>query len=283
MSRIKPLDPVIKWPGSKRSIASTLASFLSVTERSFEPFVGGGALLPFYRSKRVFAGDTIPELIQLWKAIQETPSNVAKGYERLWNLRQVNGHTAYYEAREHFNTTRDPIYLLFLSRTCVNGLIRFNQNGDFNNSLHHTRPGIHPTRLSEVIFSWSDSIKNTHFQAVDYRETLANVQKRDFVFLDPPYAGTHGRYMPQVFDFAEFYKELERLNSLGAQWMLTLDGTAGTRTYHSNVPADLYQVRLQLKTGNSPFTRLDGNSLDEVHESVYLNFQPSGKTLLSNT
>lgn len=270
----KLIEPVIKWSGSKRSIAASLAQLIPQTQRVFEPFLGGGALLPFYSSEKVFTGDIISELIEFWRAIQQDPEGVSLGYEIRWKRLQNEGHTAYYEIREQFNQTRRPADLLFLSRTCVNGLIRFNKEGNFNNSLHHTRPGIHPLRLRKIILTWNRWIKNVDFQTADYRDTLRQVKKGDFVFLDPPYGGTRGRYLPQPFSLEDFIEELERLNKVGALWMLTFDGKAGTRTYSSQIPKHLYSTYLQIQTGNSPFTRLMGASLDAVHESVYLNFQP---------
>jgi DNA adenine methylase len=166
-----------------------------------------------------------------------------------------------------------------LSRTCVNGLIRFNKNGNFNNSLHHTRPGIRPERLSKLIYQWSYYTQNITFLVADYRQTLENAKVGDLVFFDPPYSGTKGRYLPKDFDFQEFYVELERLNNIGVKWILTFDGVAGERAYEVTIPAHLYEIQLGLSTGNSPFTKLMKTSLDSVVESVYLNFDPSPETL----
>jgi DNA adenine methylase len=279
LKRNTALEPVIKWTGSKRRIAPLLANLLPDAERYYEPFVGGGAMLPFRTSQAAIAGDIIVELIELWKAIRDEPAMTADEYEVRWNRLQHEGHTAYYAIRDSFNGTRDPHDLLFLTRTCVNGLVRFNSNREFNNSLHHTRPGIAPTRLRRIIYQWSDAIQDVQFVAADYRETLSTVGANDLVFLDPPYAGTKGRYMPGGFNLGEFYEELQRLNFVGAKWMLTFDGTAGNRTYSTNIPSNLYQVRLGLPTGNSPFTKLMKTSIDAVVESVYLSFEPPAKVL----
>jgi len=273
------LQPVIKWSGSKQRIAPSLASLLPDAEHYYEPFVGGGAMLPFRTSQAAIAGDIVVELIGLWKAIRDEPATTAAEYEVRWSRLQHEGHTAYYAIRDSFNTTRNPHDLLFLTRTCVNGLVRFNSNHEFNNSLHHTRPGISPTRLRKIIHQWSNVIQDVQFVAADYRETLSTVATSDLVFLDPPYAGTKGRYIPDEFDFDEFCKELQRLNTVGAKWVLTLDGTAGDRTYPTIVPSGLYKVRLGLPTGNSPFTKLMKMGIDPVVESVYLNFEPPAKLL----
>jgi len=275
----KSVDPVIKWSGSKRKIAPALASLLPEANCYFEPFVGSGAMLPFRPCQTGVAGDIIPELIELWIKIRDFPEQVIEEYERRWNHLQIKGHTAYYDIRDAFNATRNANDFLFLTRTCVNGLIRFNQSGDFNNSLHHTRPGIAPGRLRKLIFQWSHAVQEVTFLASDYHKTLEKVGKNDLVFLDPPYEGTRGRYKPDTFDFEDFFAELERLNCIGTKWLLTLDGNAGNRTYQASIPAELYKVKLGLPTGNSPFTKLMRTSLDRVVESVYLNFDPPIKTL----
>lgn len=266
------LAPVIKWSGSKRSSAATLAALFPPARRYFEPFVGGGALLPLRSCSTGIAGDTIPELIALWQQIRDRPGVTAAEYARRWQRLQREGYPAYYAIRADFNRSRNPHDLLFLTRTCVNGLIRFNSSGHFNNSLHHTRPGIAPDRLQVIIAQWSNAISGVEFVAGDYRQTLAAAGQGDLVFLDPPYGGTRGRYFPADFDCAAFFTELERLNRLGARWVLTFDGAAGARAYDTTLPVDLYKTRQSLATGNSPFTRLMATSLDAVVETVYTNF-----------
>jgi len=279
MRRTKPLQPIIKWPGSKRKIAPLLAAFFPDADRYLEPFVGGGAMLPFRPCSTAVAGDVIVELIELWRAARDTPGLTAKEYERRWNRLQNEGYTAYYDIRDSFNATRNPHDLLFLSRTCVNGLIRFNKKGEFNNSLHHTRPGIAPGRLRKVIYQWGHAIQGVEFLAADYRQTLASVGVGDVVFLDPPYGGTRGRYLPSCFNVNQFYDELQMLNTVGVKWILTFDGRAGKRSYTTSIPPELYKVRFALATGNSPFTKLMRTSIDAVIESVYLNFEPSVEAL----
>lgn len=272
-------EPVIKWSGSKRTVAPTLAKLFVPAPRFYDPFVGSGALLPYRKAREAVAGDIIPELIALWELIQKDPDLVALGYTARWQRRQKEGHTAFYAIRDSFNANRDPLDLLFLSRTCVNGLIRFNSDGEFNNSLHHTRPGIAPSRLRKVIMLWNRIIQGVTFKTADYRENTAPVQRGDLVFLDPPYACNRGRYRPQTFDLDAFFEELDRLNRIGARWVLTFDGQAGDRVYEGGVPQDVFRHRLAVVTGNSPFTRLMGTAIDAVTESVYLNFDPPSEAV----
>lgn len=269
----KIIDPVIKWSGSKRSVAPQLSKFITNEKRYIEPFIGGGSMLPFRKTRNGIASDIIPELIALWNQIKVNPKRVAKEYEIRWDKLQKEGHNVYYEIRDHFNDTKDEFDFLFLTRTCVNGLIRYNTNGDFNNSIHKNRPGINPKRLTNVLNYWSEQIQGIEFVVSDYRNTLADVNKNDFIFLDPPYGGTKGRYTKAEFNVDDLYSEIERLNSKNCKWILTFDGSAGDREYDFKLPKKLFKSKIEIKTGNSPFTKSMKTSIDEVYESVYFNFK----------
>lgn len=272
------VKPVIKWSGSKRHVAGIISGHIPEANRYFEPFVGGGAILPFRKIKSGVAGDIIPELVELWKTIRDAPEDLANEYEKRWVSLKKNWEF-YYEVRDDFNKSKSPFDFLFLTRTCVNGLIRYNDKGEFNNSLHLTRDGIRPETLREIISMWSYFVKDVDFVQSDYRETLASVKKNDFVFLDPPYGGTKGRYTRDVFDLEEFFQELSRLNSIGAKWILTFDGMAGGRSYKFDLPKELYEDKIYVKTGNSPFTKMMRTTIDAVYESVYFNFKPANKLI----
>jgi DNA adenine methylase len=271
----KRFPPVIKWSGSKRSIANDLSKYIPNGKRYFEPFLGGGALLPFRKIQAGFACDVIPELIALWKAIKTNPEKVSVEYRKRWEKLQKEGYEVFYSIRDNFNTTRNEHDFLFLTRTCVNGLIRYNHQGEFNNSFHLTRPGISPQNLNDIIFQWHLIIKDIEFYNCDYRELTAIAKKDDFIFFDPPYGGTKGRYTKDKFDLDAFFDELERLNNKGVKWILTFDGKAGNRNYIYELPINLYCHKILMQTGHSPFSKLMNTSIDDVNESVYLNFNPS--------
>lgn len=268
----KILNPVIKWSGSKRKVAIELSDKFLSQGRYFEPFVGGGSMLPFRGVNNGVASDIIPELIELWNEIKNNPEITASEYKVRWDKLQNDGHEVYYEIRDNFNKTKNPFDFLFLTRTCVNGLIRYNSNGEFNNSMHKNRPGINPERLKSILKEWSYLIKGIEFLKQDYRETLSLATKKDFIFLDPPYGGTKGRYTKNEFNVSDFYNELEKLNSRGVSWMLTFDGNAGEREYDFQLPQEIFKNKFFVQTGNSPFTKLMKTSIDKVNEAVYTNY-----------
>lgn len=270
---MKPLQPVIKWSGSKRSVASQLGEIFLPAETYYEPFVGGGAMMPFAKANKGKASDIIPELIALWNEIKYNPEMVAEEYNVRWNKLQNEGYQVFYDVRDAFNKTKNPLDFLFLTRTCLNGMIRYNSAGEFNNSLHLTRPGIDPVRLASIIMQWNRYIQKITFLNVDYRECLKDVKKGDFVFLDPPYGGTKSRYTQTPFSLDDFYKTLDSLNSKGVNWMLTFDGSSGDRKYSYAPPEDLYKYTFKVKTGKSAFRKVIDKVQEDILETVYLNYK----------
>lgn len=218
-----------------------------------------------------FAGDICEPLISLWNTIKDNPGDLSDSYRKNWQRLQSEGYEVFYEIRNHFNQEKDPESLMFLSRTCVNGLIRFNKNGDFNNSLHHTRPGIKPDSLDTIIHDWSGRIATTTFVCADYKETTASAEKGDFVYLDPPYFNTKGRYYGGI-DYDEFFNYLEELNNRGIKFALSFDGTRGGKEYETPIPQELFRRKELLPSGNSAFRKLQDKEKEAVYESLYLNY-----------
>ncbi|CAB1254141.1 Site-specific DNA-methyltransferase (adenine-specific) [Ruminococcaceae bacterium BL-6] len=265
-------QPVIKWSGSKRSQASTILSYLPEEFNNyFEPFVGGGSMLYAIHPKRSICGDICEPLISLWNQIKNEPEKLAEAYRERWNRLQEEGYTAYYAIRDDYNSNHDPKDLLFLSRTCVNGLIRFNSNGDFNNSLHHTRKGIQPERLRSIILDWSSHIQGADFFAQDYLITTETAKKGDLIYLDPPYFHTKGRYYGTI-NFESFLKYLEDLNCRGIKYILSFDGKRGDSDYTVMLPEGLYKRHEYIASGNSSFKKVMDKKNMQVYESLYLNW-----------
>lgn len=264
--------PVIKWSGSKRSQSAKIKEFFpSSFNRYYEPFIGGGSMLYAINPTNAVCGDICVPLIDLWNEIKNNPAQLAEAYRLRWTRLQTEGYQAYYEIRDDFNKSRSPEDLLFLSRTCVNGLIRFNVNGDFNNSLHHTRPGISPDSLEKIIMDWSKHIQGAEFIAADYTITTETAKVGDLIYLDPPYFHTKGRYYGTI-DFYAFLGYLEHLNSKGIKYMLSFDGIRGEDNFTVELPKELYTRHEFIPSGNSSFKKVMDKASIQVLESLYLNW-----------
>ena len=84
--------PVIKWSGSKRSQAGTIASLFPEFETYFEPFLGGGSVLIQSRPKRAICGDVCEPLIEFWNMIKDNPMKMIKDYTkygRCYKMRDI--------------------------------------------------------------------------------------------------------------------------------------------------------------------------------------------------
>lgn len=264
--------PVIKWSGSKRSQSETIKSYLPDTfETYYEPFIGGGSMLYAVQPSKAICGDICIPLIDLWNEIKYNPEKLAEGYKVRWTRLQEEGYQTYYEIRDRFNQEHCPEDLLFLSRTCVNGLIRFNSNGEFNNSLHHTRPGIAPERLNAIILDWSNHIQCADFMAKEYSETTSDAKKGDLIYLDPPYFHTKGRYYGTI-DFERFLSYLDDLNQRGIKYMLSFDGIRGEDDFTVDLPKELYKRHEFIPSGNASFKKVMDKESMQVFESLYLNW-----------
>ena len=271
-------QPVIKWSGSKRSQCQNIIKYFPKEINTYyEPFCGGASVLrglleSDIKVKQYVCSDLNEGLIELWKLIKEDPVSVSNHYEKLWA--ELNSHDdkaikrEYFETvRERYNKEHNPLDFMFIMRTTTNGMPRYNQKGEFNNSFHITRNGIDPDRLRKIINEWSVLLNknNVCFNCCSYDTIIP--QKGDFMYLDPPYAGTKGMY----FGGFDNKKLFEYLRKIDCSWAMSYDGISGKEDNTFEVPQDLYDEHLYIKSGNSSFKRVIGKSNDSiVYESLYV-------------
>lgn len=283
--KAKNIPAVIKWTGSKRFQANAIADLIPPHKRYFEPFLGGGALLFLAASSESVAGDLYEPLIQLWRLIQTDHKKVIEDYENQWNIlnKELDGLDIkllkrgdsipkyYYKVRERFNKLNGPLDLNFLMRTCVNGIVRFNKKGKFNNSFHLSRRGMNPQRFKSIVEKWFSVIHDVEFVCQDYTKTMEMAGKDDFVYCDPPYAGNRQRYIGNL-NLEVFFDALKDLNDRGTKWALSFDGRRGAENLIHAVPESLYKQHLFLDSGNSSVKNVLNASVERVEESLYLNY-----------
>lgn len=271
----KVVPSILKWTGSKRKQAKSIVTELpSNSTRYIEPFFGGGAVAYLAADKvdSVWGNDIYTPLIDFWNMVKQNPSKLIDEYSIEWRNLQNDFPDYFYKVRDRFNTNPNGKDLAFLTRTCVNGIVRFNSEGEFNNSLHLSRRGMKPERFANIVESWNSKMDKFHFTSVDYREVLDSTKKNDIVYLDPPYAGSNNRYIKDL-DVIEFFKELEKLNSKGVKWILSFDGQRGDKNLEYPVPEELYKEKKFLSNGNSSVNNVLNGKSEEVLEALYKNFK----------
>ena len=262
---------LLKWTGSKRSQAERIASIVPPHDRYFEPFIGGGAILFYFARQGAQASDIYAPLIGFWKLVRDEPKQLVNNYALQWKLLQDDLPGYFYVVRERFNKEQRPEDLNFLMRTCVNGIVRFSKKGEFNNSFHLSRRGMLPERFGDIVMEWSKRLLGVDFYVRDYAEAFEHAKQEDFIYIDPPYIGNKQRYIGDL-DVERFYLELDKLNQRSVKWALSFDGNRGERDYKTILPADIYRRVINLESGYSAVAKVLNGPIEQVTESLYLNY-----------
>lgn len=272
-------QPVIKWSGSKRSQSENIINKIKNKEYDtyYEPFCGGCSVLfqllhSDKKFKKYVCSDKNNDLIALWNEIKRNPNEVIEEYTTMWNELNIDDNKErkkqyFYMVRERFNKYKSPYDFMFIMRTTTNGMPRYNNNGEFNNSFHITRNGIIPSTFSKIVMEWSGVLNkfDVQFLHMDYNEI--ETTKNDFVYLDPPYANTKGMYYGTI-DYDCLWSWLRNQQ---CDYMLSFDGKTSSVDITYDVPKDIYNTHEYLYNGNSSFRRVIGNSNKEyVSESLYI-------------
>jgi DNA adenine methylase len=244
--------PFLKWAGGKGQLLSQLDSFLpqQLAGRPFtyvEPFVGGGAML-FHILKKypeinhAVINDINTHLVTAYRVIKEHPQELIERLSALeTEYSALDGEEAkkvfYLGVREIFNEEQlDDIdrakYLIFLNRTCFNGLYRENAKGKFNVPFGRY---LHPTICNtETILADSEALNRVNVTILngDFSDTLNYLDENgmNFVYFDPPYrplnaTSSFNSYVKEEFNDDEqirlrnFSRELDSRS--GVYWMLS--------------------------------------------------------------
>lgn len=267
----------LPYQGSKRQLAHCIVPLLPAdTARVLEPFAGSAAVTIAARYMKVGAAAQISDinapLMNLWDAILSEPHTLADDYERLWK-EQLDDPRAFYEvARSCFNSTHEPQYLLYLLARCVKAAVRYNRDGQFNQSADHRRLGAKPATMRARLLGTSRTLAGTQSAATDYADILVNADKNDVVYMDPPYQGVTNtrdhRYMAGL-ERNEFAHGLQRSVDRDVSFILSYDGISGGKRYGEPMPDELGLLHLHVYAGKSSQATLNGIDADTV-ESLYL-------------
>lgn len=224
--------PYLKWAGGKGQLLKEIDKRLpeivkkNELEYYFEPFVGAGSvffhLKNNYKIKKSIISDINPELILTYKIIQEDYKKLIKMLKKMkkeyLELEDNNEDQKnyYYNVRKNFNENLKKIdidapkydethfkraaQMIFLNKTCFNGMFRVNKNGEFNVPAgRYKNPSIYDKdNLKEVNKVLND---NVLILTQDFEKTEKYINENSFVYLDPPY-----RPLNKTSHFTQYYK-----------------------------------------------------------------------------
>jgi len=211
--------------------------------------------------------------MMLFDEIINHPERIAANYEKLWNEQLGQERDFYKLVRDKFNATQRADYFLYLLARCVKASIRYNSNGEFNQSPDNRRKGRNPINMRQNILNVSRLLKSRiKINSLDYQEVLRQSTKHDLVYMDPPYQGTCGnrdsRYYAGI-DFPEFVSALRDLVEREISFIISYDGRTGDKMHGELLPEALNLHRIEVNVGRSSQATLLGR--DHVsYESLYL-------------
>ncbi len=186
--------PFVKWAGGKRQLIPTLSKHFPKSYGTyFEPFLGGGAvlfhLLSENPSQKCSVSDLNSDLVLSYITIRDKVEDLIASLKKHSKNYFVDKSTYYYEVRgkEPKDQIAKTSRLIFLNRTCFNGLYRVNSKGKFNVPLgRYSNPNIVNEENLRTI-SRSLQSRKISIKCQDFSSVLDQAKKGDFVYFDPPY------------------------------------------------------------------------------------------------
>jgi DNA adenine methylase len=193
MAKNKLIAPFVKWVGGKRQIMPSILEFMPKNIKKYiyvEPFVGGGAVLFNIQPKNAIINDYNSELINVYEVIQNNLDELIidlkkhnNESEYFYNIRKLDRASDFDKLGKVQRASR----LIYLNKTCFNGLYRVNNSGEFNSPFGRYK---NPNIVNEpVLKAVSNYLKSNNIKLLnsDYEEILKNLDNNSFVYLDPPY------------------------------------------------------------------------------------------------
>ena len=195
--KINPLvRPFLKWAGGKRQLLPEIVKYvpkLTSKHTYYEPFIGGGALLFELQHQKAVINDSNKELINCYEVVRDSLDELM---EELSKDKYSNSERSYYEMRDLDRSTKKYAILskvekaariIYLNKTCYNGLFRVNSQGQFNVPFGRYK---NPNFLDDAVLRAVNKYLTSNTITLsnqDFEKALQGAKRGDFVYLDPPY------------------------------------------------------------------------------------------------
>lgn len=244
------MKPFVKWAGGKRQILERIKGFIisSLDEkdinsiRYFEPFLGGGAVLFDLQPKKAFVNDLNSDLINAYKVIQGNKvHDLIKLLEDYQNkYRDEDRDELYYSTRSKDRTpdwnkmsdVEKAARMIFLNRTCYNGLYRVNSLGQFNTPMGRYKNPLICDKENLLEIHDYLSVNKIKLMNASYEECIKKAGPGDIIYVDPPYDYEDDdgftKYQMSGFKFQDFEKlkkECDKALKRGAYVIISNNAT----------------------------------------------------------
>ena len=256
MEHIAHAAPVVKWVGGKRQLLPQILPLIPKRMTAYcEPFLGGGAVLFALQPKRALVNDLNQDLITVYRVIKEDADALIEHLSRhentpeyFYRIRDLDRDKEAYAA---LSDVEKASRLLYLNKTCYNGLFRVNASGAFNSPYgHYRRPNIVNEQAIRGVSRYFNACDITFFCG-DFAAVLEQVPKGGFVYLDPPYDPVSDTASFTGYNKGGFGREeqvrlkecCDALTARGVKFLLSNSATPFIRELYGSYRVSIVQAR----------------------------------------
>jgi DNA adenine methylase len=266
---VKPFNlQLLKWVGNKQRFAREIISYFPTYYNTyFEPFLGSGGVLGVLAPKNAIASDNFAPLMEIWQAIHDNSSILKSWYfERYSEMKKDDKVKVYEKIKAAYNKNPNGADLLFLSRSCYGGVVRFRKDGYMS-----TPCGIHdpisPESFSRRVDIWHERVSGTTFMQADFEVAMLMAKRGDVIYCDPPYKDSQAiLYGAQTFSLPHLIEVISKCKARGVFVLLSIDGTKKTGKKHISlpIPDGLFEREVFVHVGRSMLKRfqMGGETLE---------------------
>lgn len=282
--RVQPFNQqLLKWIGNKQRFAHEIIGYFPPHYHTYyEPFLGSGAVLGTLAPEKAVASDLLEPLMDIWITLQQDPDHLKQWYQSRWEFFMDGERVKQYEKiKANYNTNPNGADLLFISRSCYGGVIRFRKADGYISTPIGIHSPIHPDTFAKRVDLWHERTLGTTFRHSHFEVVMAEAKAGDLIYCDPPYTDTQTIiYGAQAFDLQRLLTVIEGCKRRGVFVALSLDGSkkTGKHPIHVALPDGLFETEALVNCGRSMLRRfqMEGQSLEnhEVSDRLLLTYTP---------
>lgn len=246
--------PLLRWAGSKRKLLPLLMQHSPQSfGRYIEPFAGSACLFFALRPASAVLGDINAALLETYSTIRSHPRLVARK-ARTWNSSDRHYYAVRNRRPENLSLIDRAARFVYLNRNCFNGVYRTNRDGMFN-VPRGVKTGKFPTETA--FYRSSVAFRNAEFRIGDFENCLTDIQRDDFVYLDPPYSAARPRFGEYGYgcfnddDIIRFIDCLHRIDEQAATFIVSYSDSSVVR----NLTAGWHCISLRVRRHVAGFAK----------------------------
>ena len=250
-------------------MAHSIAELFPHDMRAFhEVFLGSGAVIGTLAPARGFGSDVLKPLMQIWQQLKTDPEVVKAWYaSRRSDWSPETKIVNYERVRQSFNTAPNGADLLYLSRTCYGGVVRFRKADGHMSTPCGAHAPMSAEKFAVRVDEWARRTHGTTFSTIDFRQAIERAEVGDVVYCDPPYSDSQSiLYGAQTFDLRDLVLAIDRAKTRGVRVALSIDGSkkSGLQTVLHDFPEHLFEAEVAITVGRSMLRRFQmrGQSLE---------------------